>query len=129
MASTPSVPSRTPIMDPSSSLAPPVSKGRAPTLIGGEEVVYRGRLNTIMMQVKTSSTATTEADHDSGFFFSANDLDADGLDYLSEQAELLFGNETIEDDAKMLGHAVAYEFQKPSHEFRSCSRQSFGSQH
>ncbi len=81
-------------------LAVPASRPaqRAPTLIvpggisagGGEEFEqYRGRLNT-MMQVRTSSTGSEESSTETGFFFNADDLDADGLDYLTEQIEILF---------------------------------------
>lgn len=71
---------------------------RAPTLVvpgaasGGapEEVeMYRGRLNTLM-QVRTSPAGSEETSMETGFFFNAEDLDADGLDYLTEQIEILF---------------------------------------
>jgi hypothetical protein len=73
----------------------------APALGGAgseEECQYRGRLNT-MMQVRTSASGDEEAATETGFFFNAEDLDADGLDYLTEQIEMLFGNTAIEDDA------------------------------
>jgi hypothetical protein len=73
-----------------------------------EEVHYRGRLNT-MMQVKTTTAdGSEEAAHESGFFFNAENLDADGLDYLTEQVEILFGNTAVEDDASTIVNEMLF---------------------
>ncbi len=73
-----------------------------------EEVHYRGRLNT-MMQVKTTTADGNEEEAQArGFFFNAENLDADGLDYLTEQVEILFGNTAIEDDASTIVNEMLF---------------------
>jgi hypothetical protein len=75
--------------------------GRARTqsvaLIEGESEGSNYRLS-MMLQLKSADGSAAD-NRKTGFFFSADDLGAEGVEYLSEQLDLLFSNQTIDQDA------------------------------
>jgi hypothetical protein len=55
---------------------------------------------SMMLQLKSGDGSADS--HKTGFFFNAEDLGADGVEYLSEQLDTLFANQPIEADASTI---------------------------
>ncbi len=79
-------------------MAGSVGRSRAESVaLSDSEGSYR---LSVMLQLKSNDGSADS--HKTGFFFSADDLGAEGVEYLSEQLDLLFSNQTIEADASTI---------------------------
>ncbi len=83
------------------SAAPVGSVGRTriqSMAIGEGETEHANYRLSTMLQLKSSDGSSAD-NRKTGFFFSADDLGAEGVEYMSEQLDLLFSNQAIDQDA------------------------------